>query len=696
MVSYLCIVAIVAIPAARAVERTICKFTIDNRVTLADVDDVSIPIAGDINDWRVVKTIEFDGDVEKLTICGYDDGYGRPSEAGFLLKCAGGWWDGVKSDTSWYVTSGHSRRVTPIDQARALTRESAETDPRRRRDVHTVVSTSGFNCGGDFCDQGEKIWAASSEYPICFTKFLPRSDDECDSAGSISSFNLKCQFTSHCEYRYEFGDITVDASCRLKEQTECGAGTCSSTGLTPCSDSTEYRDLHCGDAGFVQPDPLSTPYTGFWVGGFVQPDPLHAGRSCTHDDFRWHDLGAGFTNPLECIEFAEKVGCDYIEWNCQTWECLDWGCHCCEDVDVCVTGGIENAPYAIYAVPFDATCPEDAAQDPVESPPPPAPTPPDEDEAAPPEPLHDSPRECETRGLALGASFDTVDEALEFAAQQNCKHIMWSPLYHKQWGSHCCVDDGTNGRANTYYEVYAVAEGSSPAPTCAAVLKLSGSECPEGKGGKNLGGAGRGLYSVDECGEAAALQQGCDHIQWSEDSNTNGWGWGCLCCDVDGGESLQGRANIYYSLYDVTCYGSRGTDEPCETSSQCQADLFCNGDPKCEACYYPGDLLKDEAACDRYVQACCEHGLSSDAALCVCAGSDGNSSGAKTSSLAIIIPVVVAAVLLLAAILFLVRKRVVAGRMHRRESMPTVGGAKNPDPHPSAPSLALAKAEAEA
>merc|ERR1712147_77987 len=102
---------------------------------------------------------------------------------------------------------------------------------------------------------------------------------------------------------------------------------------------------------------------------------------------------------------------------------------------------------------------------------------------------------------------------------------------------------------------------ATPAPTsatCAAVLKLSKSECPEGMKGKNLGGAGRGLYSVDECGKAAGQQQGCDHIQWSEDSNTNGWGWGCLCCDVESGESLQGRANIYYSLYDVTCYGSGG------------------------------------------------------------------------------------------------------------------------------------------
>jgi hypothetical protein len=119
---------------------------------------------------------------------------------------------------------------------------------------------------------------------------------------------------------------------------------------------------------------------------------------------------------------------------------------------------------------------------------------------------------------------------------------------------------------------------------------------------------------VDECGKAAGQQQGCDHIQWSKDSNTNGWGWGCLCCDVESGESLQGRTNIYYSLYDVTCYGS--------------------------------------------------------------GGDDGGGKDPKQTSLAIIIPVVIAAVLLLAAVLFLVRKRVVAARQHRRESMPTVGGDK--------------------
>ena len=90
--------------------------------------------------------------------------------------------------------------------------------------------------------------------------------------------------------------------------------------------------------------------------------------------------------------------------------------------------------------------------------------------------------------------------------------------------------------------------------------------------------------------------------------------------------------------------------------------------------YYPGDLSKEEAACGRYVQACCEHGLSGDADLCVCAGSDGNNNSG-TASLAII-PVVIAAVLLLAAVLFLVRKRVVAARQHRRESMPTVGGVE--------------------
>ena len=131
-------------------------------------------------------------------------------------------------------------------------------------------------------------------------------------------------------------------------------------------------------------------------------------------------------------------------------------------------------------------------------------------------------------------------------------------------GTTNCCDLGNGAACNSE---------TTPAPTCAAVLKLSESECPEGKKGKNLGGAGRGLYSVDECGEAAALQQGCDHIQWSDYSNTNGVGWGCLCCDVESGESLQGRANIYYSLYDVTCYGSGGGDSPAATPAPAPAPI---------------------------------------------------------------------------------------------------------------------------
>ncbi|KAH8057678.1 hypothetical protein JL721_9604 [Aureococcus anophagefferens] len=106
---------------------------------------------------------------------------------------------------------------------------------------------------------------------------------------------------------------------------------------------------------------------------------------------------------------------------------------------------------------------------------------------APPEPLHDSPRECETRGLSLGASFDTVVEALEFAAQQNCKHIMWSPLYHKQWGSHCCVDDGLNGRANSYYEVYAYYIGKHK--NGRICYKPEGAEYKDGDGGNSSGTA---------------------------------------------------------------------------------------------------------------------------------------------------------------------------------------------------------------
>mmetsp|Transcript_21811 Transcript_21811/g.72202 ORF Transcript_21811/g.72202 Transcript_21811/m.72202 type:complete len:212 (-) Transcript_21811:281-916(-) len=57
---------------------------------------------------------------------------------------------------------------------------------------------------------------------------------------------------------------------------------------------------------------------------------------------------------------------------------------------------------------------------------------------------------------------------------------------------------------------------------------------------------------------------------------------------------------------------------------------------------------------------------------CPACGGSSNSGGSGAASLAIVIPVVIAAVLLVAAILFLVYKRVVAARQHRRESMPTI------------------------
>ena len=478
MVAYLCIVAILAIPAARAVERTICKFTIDNRVSLADVDGVSLHIAGNINDWRVVKTIEFDGDAERLTICGYDDDDSYPSTAGFLLKCTGGWWDGVKSDTSWYVTHGDGRDVySPMGQVRKMQRHEWDTywsyGANPGMAIHypgykpameitkAVESTSNFNCGGGLCDEGDKIWGKRGKaigcpgwgttcpqapgypsgstyyvnYPICFTKFVPRSDSECDGAkglsSSSSSFNLKCQFTSHCEYRYKFGDFSVDASCRLKDQTECGAGTCSSSGRTPCTDSTEYRDRHC-DAGFVQ------------------PEPMFVGRSCREPGL---DLGKGFKTPLDCIEAAEKQGCAHIMYSeAGQVEMGAMGgvttsaddvtrCYCCDD-DVCQTSG--------------------------------------RDRISPPEPLQNIPPACGTRGTNLnqgGVVLHTLVEALEFAATHTtcylsggvcaqrwdgtrCEHIMFAPDSRRVT---CCEGASSDSSSRTSEEkIYAVPIGMLP------------------------------------------------------------------------------------------------------------------------------------------------------------------------------------------------------------------------------------------
>jgi hypothetical protein len=331
-----------------------------------------------------------------------------------------------------------------------------------------------------------------------------------------------------------------------------------------------------------------------------------------------------------CGEAAAQQGCDYIQWSdYSNTRGVGWGCLCCDVESGESLQGRPNTYYSLYDASCYGTTPAPKACGPV---------------------LKHPESKCGKGGKNLGGAgtdFNSVVECAEAAGQQQgCGHIQWSEYSNIQypgvvdlslsnprglgWGCLCCdVESGEplQGPANTYYSLYDVTcyqptDEPTPAPiACAAVLKLSEEECPEGRKGKNLGGAGTTFNSVDECGEAAA-QQGCDYIQWSDYSNTNGEGWGCLCCDVKSvltsvcdlhgcqtKEALHpiGRRNTYYSLYDASCYGSGGE-------------------------------------------------------------SSGN--GGKPASLAIIIPVVVAAVLLLAAVLFVVRKRVVAARQHRRESMP--------------------------
>ena len=100
--------------------------------------------------------------------------------------------------------------------------------------------------------------------------------------------------------------------------------------------------------------------------------------------------------------------------------------------------------------------------------------------------------------------------------------------------------------------------------------------------------------------------------------------------------------------------------------------LICEG--QCEiACTPTADMI--QPTCDASCQGTFPAGSDvPDSSRPACTN-NGSSNNSGTASLAIIIPVVIAAVLLLAAVLFLVRKRVVAARQHRRESMPTVGGA---------------------
>jgi hypothetical protein len=42
----------------------------------------------------------------------------------------------------------------------------------------------------------------------------------------------------------------------------------------------------------------------------------------------------------------------------------------------------------------------------------------------------------------------------------------------------------------------------------------------------------------------------------------------------------------------------------CTSNSDCSSGEFCNNDPECEACYYPGDLPRSVDACARYEDAC--------------------------------------------------------------------------------------------
>lgn len=77
---------------------------------------------------------------------------------------------------------------------------------------------------------------------------------------------------------------------------------------------------------------------------------------------------------------------------------------------------------------------------------------------------------------------------------------------------------------------------------------------------------------------------------------------------------------------------ANGHSEPhCSTNEDCAnegiGDQFCNADlheemgdhvGDCEPCYYPGDLMHNTAACDRYAAACCGGSVCAGCLACRC------------------------------------------------------------------------------
>lgn len=75
-----------------------------------------------------------------------------------------------------------------------------------------VSDTGGAFAAGDRCDgDGEPIHRLVAAEPIP-NATLPTNDAECE----FDYWKFKCEYPEVCEYRYQFGDITFDQSCRHK------------------------------------------------------------------------------------------------------------------------------------------------------------------------------------------------------------------------------------------------------------------------------------------------------------------------------------------------------------------------------------------------------------------------------------------------------------------------------------------------
>jgi len=172
---------------------------------------------------------------------------------------------------------------------------------------------------------------------------------------------------------------------------------------------------------------------------------------------------------------------------------------------------------------------------------------------------------CGVGASNLGASFESVHECLAVALQtEGCGvSVMWSELYHYDWGCYCCTSDGANGGdTNSNWAVWTYGEETTTggggglitvgdqdfdATEASVVMLYADQDC--GVGASNLGAS---FESVHECLAVALQTEGCGvSVMWSELYH---YDWGCYCCTSDGANGGDTNSN-----WAVWTYGEETT-----------------------------------------------------------------------------------------------------------------------------------------